>query len=168
MAGTATTRVTGLQSGPGGLMIFRLADLIKHQSSARHWAVVGGQTLTVVYREAAPGAPPVPPHHHPPEQIVLLLEGYNSMVINGVSGRIDPGQLSYVPPNVRHQGGEPAPIFRRYFELFTPPHEQFVEQYQQGAIYSYPDSDPATEDRAHQGPFFRTFSDSWIEKAPGV
>ena len=45
-----------------------------------------------------------PDHAHPHEQIVSVLEGELELVVEGVTHRLQPGQVFVIPPGARHSG----------------------------------------------------------------
>ena len=89
--------------------------------------IVAGEGLMLSFLEMAEGSE-VPEHSHPHEQAGLVLSGELQFRIGSEERILKPGEAFIVPPNVVHSGvvtKGPA----RVLDIFTPPREDYIDQY---------------------------------------
>ena len=89
--------------------------------------IVAGEGLMLSFLEMAEGSE-VPEHSHPHEQAGLVLSGELQFRIGSEEKILKPGEAFIVPPNVVHSGvvaKGPA----RVLDIFTPPREDYIDQY---------------------------------------
>ena len=89
--------------------------------------IVAGAGLMLSFLEMAAGSE-VPEHSHPHEQAGLVLSGELQFRIGSEEKILKPGEAFIVPPNVVHSGvvaKGPA----RVLDIFTPPREDYIDQY---------------------------------------
>ena len=91
--------------------------------------LVTGEKIMLSFLEMEQGSV-VPAHSHPHEQAGLLLEGKLKFKIGAEEKLMERGDAFLVPPNVVHEGvvvEGPAKVL----DIFSPPREDYVEQYKQ-------------------------------------
>jgi quercetin dioxygenase-like cupin family protein len=76
--------------------------------------------------ELEPGAE-VALHSHPHEQLGLILTGFMTMVVNGVSHRCGPMDAYVLPGGVEH-GGTAGPQGATVLDVFVPVREDYRER----------------------------------------
>ncbi|RKU11459.1 cupin domain-containing protein [Candidatus Poribacteria bacterium] len=89
--------------------------------------IVAGEGLMLSFLEMAEGSE-VPEHSHPHEQAGLVLSGELQFRIGSEERILKPGEAFIVPSNVVHSGvvaKGPA----RVLDIFTPPREDYIDQY---------------------------------------
>jgi len=108
-------------------------------------AVIDGERSTAVRWEFAPAMPRTGIHQHDEhEQFGVVVGGRIELEIGGVTCRLGPGEMYYVPKGVPHGGtivigDEPAVVI----DFFTPPREEYVRAANGGPAF-----DPVAAPRA--------------------
>lgn len=96
--------------------------------------LVAGEHLMLSFLHMEEGAE-VPEHSHPHEQAGLVLEGRLRFRIGTDERVAGPGDAFLIPPNVVHWGiVEEGPA--KILDIFSPPREDYIEQYNKYAVTS--------------------------------
>lgn len=89
--------------------------------------LVAGEHLMLSFLDMEVGCE-VPEHSHPHEQAGLILEGKLRFRIGNEERVAGPGDAFLIPPNVVHWGiVEEGPC--KVLDIFSPPREDYIEQY---------------------------------------
>lgn len=89
-----------------------------------HLRAVHSERMTVAHWEFEPETD-LPEHSHPHEQLAILQDGDFELTVDGVSRRLQPGDVVVIPPNVPHSGR--AIGASRVMDIFSPVREDFKE-----------------------------------------
>ena len=89
--------------------------------------LVAGQQMMLSFLDMAEGCE-VPAHSHPHEQAGLVLAGRFRFRIGAEERVVGPGDAFLIPPHVVHEGVvEVGPA--KILDIFSPPREDYMEQY---------------------------------------
>ena len=79
-------------------------------------------TTTYKYWKVEAGAA-VPEHSHIHEQMANVLQGEFELTIDGQTQVLKPGQVAFIPPNVKHYGR--AITYCELLDVFVPEREDY-------------------------------------------
>lgn len=89
-----------------------------------HGRFVHSESMTFAYWHIEEGSS-LPPHQHEHEQVVNMLEGTFELDLDGVSHRLEAGDLLIIPSDVPHAGR--AITDCRILDVFQPVREDYRE-----------------------------------------